>query len=361
MKCHSGGVYMKSEKNAKAMTTKQEGDNLIFLISQPRAGSTLTQLILGTHPDIHTVSEPWLMLHPIYALRSSGYQADYDANLASDALTDFLRSLPNGEENYFEGLRRMYGYLYNHALSMTNKQFFLDKTPRYYNIIPELYRTFPKAHFIILLRNPLAVLFSIIDMTQRTNSGTLQDYTYDLLDAPSLLLSGINHLGERCHVLRYEALVTHPEATVKDMCAYLGVDFKIDMLHYNCPKPGDWLNGDPLGIYQSKTPVQKSVDKWIGKLKDGQFWKLANDYLEILGRDVLTDLGYSYKELRQILSEYCPVSDQSSISLAKMLNSAEKKNSTMETSNVDASESLAARLKRLMSRGIHKLRSILVK
>jgi hypothetical protein len=342
------------------MDIGHSGQSLIFLISQPRAGSTLTQLILGTHPDIHTVSEPWLMLHPIYALRSSGYQSDYDANLALGALTDFLRSLPDGEEAYFEGLRRMYGYLYNCALSISGKRFFLDKTPRYYSVIPELHHTFPKARFIILLRNPLAVLSSIIDMTRKTDSGTLKDYSHDLLDAPGLLLSGINHLGDRCHVLRYETLVTNPKVTVKDMCTYLGVDFRFDMLQYDCPKPGDWLNGDPLGIYQSKTPVQKSVDKWIGELKDGQFWQLANDYLELLGQDVLTSLGYSYKELHQILAEHRPDSDQLLIPLVQMLNSVESVHSTVETPKADTSEYLTTRFKCLMLRIVRKVKSFVL-
>jgi len=53
-----------------------QGENMIFLISQPRAGSTLSQRMLGSHPDIYTVSEPWLMLHPLYPLRSEGHQAE---------------------------------------------------------------------------------------------------------------------------------------------------------------------------------------------------------------------------------------------------------------------------------------------
>ena len=46
--------------------------DLIFLISQQRAGSTLLQRILGGHPEVHTTAETWLMLHPIYALREQG-------------------------------------------------------------------------------------------------------------------------------------------------------------------------------------------------------------------------------------------------------------------------------------------------
>ena len=72
------------------MSIGVEGQNLIFLISQPRAGSTMTQRILGSHPDICTVSEPWLMLHPLYAMRPQGYEAEYHAWEARVALKNFF-------------------------------------------------------------------------------------------------------------------------------------------------------------------------------------------------------------------------------------------------------------------------------
>ncbi|WP_189477523.1 sulfotransferase [Halioglobus pacificus] len=39
-----------------------EQTELIFLISQPRSGSTLTQRLIATHEEVFTRSEPWLML-----------------------------------------------------------------------------------------------------------------------------------------------------------------------------------------------------------------------------------------------------------------------------------------------------------
>lgn len=77
------------------MDAEQLSNNLIFLISQPRAGSTMLQQMLGSHPDIHT-SEPWLMLHPLYALKSDGYQAEYDTRLAQEAMGSFVQTLPDG-------------------------------------------------------------------------------------------------------------------------------------------------------------------------------------------------------------------------------------------------------------------------
>ena len=42
---------------------KYLGHDLIFVISQPRSGSTLLQRLLSGHSWIQTSAETWLMLH----------------------------------------------------------------------------------------------------------------------------------------------------------------------------------------------------------------------------------------------------------------------------------------------------------
>jgi len=66
------------------MNNNLYGKNLIFLISQPRSGSTLLQKILNTHSQIISASEPWIMLNPVYALRSSGIKAEYNSKIANN-------------------------------------------------------------------------------------------------------------------------------------------------------------------------------------------------------------------------------------------------------------------------------------
>ncbi len=140
-----------------------QGGNLIFLISQPRSGSTLLQRVLAGHPEVMTVAEPWLMLHPFYALKHDGHTAEYDAALAREGLDDFLAQVEGGEDAYLEAVRGFAGSLYARALASGGKRVFLDKTPRYHHILPELRRVFPQARFVFLLRNPLAVLASTLD------------------------------------------------------------------------------------------------------------------------------------------------------------------------------------------------------
>jgi hypothetical protein len=198
-----------------------QGQNLIFLISQPRAGSTLLQRILGNHAHIHTVSEPWLMLHPLDILRPERYQAEYDPHIAQMALQSFIQTLPNKKQDYIEGIRQMYTHLYQCALLNTGKHYFLDKTPRYYLIIPELYDVFPKAHYIILLRNPLAIVCSIYKNPKGTSLLSRYGSKLDLLEAPALLVEGIKLLGKQGIVMHYEQLVKDPEREIQQLCRKL--------------------------------------------------------------------------------------------------------------------------------------------
>jgi hypothetical protein len=280
------------------MHISSTGKNLIFLISQPRAGSTLTQAILGSHRDIYTVSEPWLMLHPIYALRPENYQAEYNSKLANVGLQEFLNILPEGEETYFEGIRRMYTYLYETALNTSGKQYFLDKTPRYYHIIPQLYKIFPDAHYIILLRNPLAVLCSIINTWVNGKWDKLKLYKHDLLSAPNLLLEGIQHLQEKCIVLHYEKILENPETEISQLCQKIELEFIPSMINYGEQNHPQWRFGDPKNLYENNKPNPQHSDHWQQSLKEAQTGQVVNDYLTLLGEETITQMGYSYEELQ---------------------------------------------------------------
>ncbi len=283
-----------------------KGEGLIFVISQPRAGSTLLQRMLAGHPDIHTVGEPWLMLYPLYALRQQGYDAEYSAPTARPAVHEFLSTLPNGEEEYIEGVRRMCAHLYGCALEASGKRYFLDKTPRYYLIIPELFRTFPAARYIILLRNPLSMLGSILDTWIKNQWSWIYYFKNDLMRAPRLLLEGASLCGERGLVIHYEQLVTDPENEMRRICRMLGEDFTPEMVEYNRHNLQHWQYGDQKGVYEHTRPDARHTQKWVEGVHDPQVWRLSRDYLEWLGRETVEQMGYAYTELEQTLAEHRP-------------------------------------------------------
>jgi hypothetical protein len=280
------------------MSIGPHGEGLIFLVSQPRAGSTLLQRILASHPEVHTTAEPWLMLHLVYGLRQSGHLAEYDAEATYAALRGFLGTLEGELLHYVEALRRMASYLYGIACTQAGKTYFLDKTPRYYLILPDLIELFPEARFVFLLRNPLAVLASILETWVRGNWIKLSRHHLDLVAAPKLLLEGIRLLEEQAVVIHYESLVVEPAAEVEALCAQLDLRYYPDMLEYGRYPPPQGRAGDPIGVHKHVRPTPSSLDQWLQLGRGEQTRHLAEQYTQSLGSSLLSDLGYDCRELQ---------------------------------------------------------------
>lgn len=130
---------------------------IIFLISLPRSGSTLLPHILGSHSSIASSAEPWILLPHLLTLKKNAIKAIYHAEIGRIALSDFISQVEEEEDAYFKAVRKYAHYMYNSFLKCTKKAFYVDKTSRYYLTRPELYRVYPDAKYIFLIRNPLSV------------------------------------------------------------------------------------------------------------------------------------------------------------------------------------------------------------
>ena len=279
-----------------------KGENLIFLISQPRAGSTMLQRILASHPLILSSAEPWLMLNPVYGIKRTELQNDYNPHWAYGAVQDFLKHYTDGEETYFEAVRAFANILYGKALQGTEKKLFLDKTPRYYLIIPELYHLFPKAKFIFLLRNPLAVLYSIISTWLADgNWPHLHQFRNDLLLAPNLILQSTDIQSSKAYFIRYEDIITNPKKTIASLCKGLELSFHTDMLTYGDNEPPKGCFGDVIGVGKHDKPTNSSLNKWICLSEKQQTKHFALAYLEALGPETIKKMGYSFFDLRSTI------------------------------------------------------------
>jgi hypothetical protein len=272
------------------------GENLIFILSQPRSGSTMLQRVLAGSCEIHTMSEPWIALAPAFALRSGGNRS-YNSDAGAEATHDFLSHIPDGTNVYSRAVRAMLIHLYTSALAPSGKRCFLDKTPRYYHIIPELRQFFPAAKFVFLLRNPLEVLASMLETWGDLEFDNPHNQR-DLFVAPQLLL---NSLSEGT-VVRYENLVKAPEATVSDLCRFLGVRFEPEMVNYGSRPPLRGRFGDPTGVMLYSSPVVNNLHKWRTTLASDLRYALACGYLAKLDTDVCEGLGYPKKMLARDLT-----------------------------------------------------------
>lgn len=288
--------------NCHVRCKKLIDNNLIFLISQPRSGSTLLQKLLSRNSRIYSVAEPWIMLHPIYSLKKSGVYSEYDRKIELQATEAFINNMPGGGKKlYFDRLKDMYLGFYDAYLQTTDKDYFLDKTPRYYFILKELMELYPNAKFIILRRNPLSVLYSII------NTWT-KDSDYRLLNLRHDLQTAIANLDEYSDVenvfqIKYESLVDNPEATLSGLCQYIGIDYEENMLTYDSKEK--WELGDQK-VYENKKISSGLKYSWGTDKLSHQAWRNLHDYMEWIGQGRMKRLGYDYNKLRTILYENMP-------------------------------------------------------
>lgn len=271
----------------------------VFLFSLPRSGSTLLQRLLGAHPAISTVSEPWLLLPLLYAPRRGGIYARYDHREYMKALEDFCTQLPGGRVDYLRAVRAFALQLYSRA-SGDSAVYFLDKTPRYHLIAREIFEVFPDGKFIFLWRNPLAVPSSMMETWSR-GKWNLYRFKPDLYQGLANLVDVYRKESANVCGIRFEDLIAEPKQQIRRVFDYLELpsdpttigSFKADRLAGRM--------GDPTGVRSYDSVARAPLEKWIGTMNNPLRRAWARRYLAWIGEARLATMGYSMPELMQAL------------------------------------------------------------
>ncbi len=285
-----------------------KGESLIFIFSTPRSGSTLLQRLLATNEEIHTDVESWFLLHPIYATRQAGISAEYGHYGARQALIHYLSGFEEGQDAFYDAVRRYACCLYNTALHNTGKKYFLDKSPPYTRVIKEIGVLFPEAKFVILTRNPLANLYSVLTTWTKGKWEKLYWSRYDLLEGPADLVDGRAALNGNCIEVSYENLVDNPCFQLNRIADYLGLERSGFSLRYDVPDRPKTTNarlfvGDPDNIENYTSVTSEARDKWLALADRSQTLHYAYEYMDALGSELVNKLGYSKEALTAQLDE----------------------------------------------------------
>lgn len=275
----------------------------IFIISQPRAGSTFLQRILSNSEDVCTVGEPWFLLpalkNDLELKVKTG--VSYNSNWANAAISEFVKN----STDYSTTLRKHNIALYNQLTKDFTKEnggkVFLDKTPRYYYIIEELIAAFPEAKFIVLLRNPLDVFSSILETWVKKDYPLLNNFKDDLF--LSLEIFNKHRDNQKLYFVKYEDILTEPEKEINRLCKYCEIDFDPKMLDISLSR--NWKFGDPKMNVLKKVERNNS-NKWAGKDLSDQKWRFLNEYVEFLDTSMLDNLGYNKYDFKKILTDNIP-------------------------------------------------------
>jgi hypothetical protein len=279
-----------------AMKTK-----LIFLFSLPRSGSTLLQRILAGHDRISTVSEPWILLPFCYACKSVGVFTEYNHGWAQSAVNEFIEQLPGKKSQYYQLLASFAHALYD-KMADPGATYFLDKTPRYYLIIPQIAKMFPNAKFIFLFRDPVQILASII---QSFKQGKLRfhEHYVDLYRGPDLLVNGFNGLREKSIVVHFDQLLRHPELQMKQIFDYLELKFDDTLIQRIGDARLKGSMGDKDGTARYQRLEIDATDKWKKVFNTPYRKYIAKKFIKRTNPETLKVFGSDRQTLLQSIDD----------------------------------------------------------
>jgi hypothetical protein len=158
----------------------------------------------------------------------------------------------------------------------------------------------------VLIRNPVAVYASILDYSFKGNVNGLysEDRLHDLYTAPEIIagLKKLNYSPNTCFV-NYERLVENSDVELRRIFEFLKIDVGTD-------KPGQYkLDArfqnsnavDKKSLGKHSAPVKVYLESWKEVINDSTKKGLLIEYVNSLGKDIFTTLGYDFeKELDSI-------------------------------------------------------------
>ena len=267
----------------------------IFIFSLPRSGSTLTQRMLATHPDIETAGEPWLLLPFLYTRRRQGIYAEYAHRTVYRAIGEFCDGLPGGSDEYLGEIRAMALRLYR-ARAGERARFFVDKSPRYHVIASDIVDLFPEGRFIFLWRNPLAVISSMIE-TWGKGRWNVYHYEFDLYEGVAALVDAQRRAGPSGCAIRFRDVVDGSMSAMRQVFDYLGLELDDERTRRfaEVELPGGMW--DPSGTRRYHKLSQEPRERWKTTLAGPLRKRWSRRYLRWLGRERLAEMGYDLDEL----------------------------------------------------------------
>ena len=224
----------------------ENGPSPIFIVGMPRSGTTLTERILGAHPDVHAAGEIGDFAKAVIDAVGRGQISDQLARIDAKAAAKIRKQ-------YLDALRAY----------APEKRFVTNKTPANFLRVEMIRRVFPDAPIIHTHRHPLATCLSIyttpfsIPMRYSDDLGELADYYRGYVALMNACFEADQN--GRLYNLSYEDLVSDPEAVAQDYLAHCGLDWHPGCLEfYRAGKVAATAS-----MIQVRRPInQDSVEKW---------------------------------------------------------------------------------------------------
>lgn len=244
----------------------------IFILGMPRAGSTLIEQILASHPSIEGTSELPIIPMLIHSLMNARWE---DRTLTYPGIVEAISQ----QEAVTLGQR----YLAAASLHRkTDRPFFIDKLPNNWLNIGFIKTILPDAKIIDARRSAMACCFS--NFKQHFAHG--QPFAYSFKDIGAYYRDYVRLMAHFDEILPgtvlridHEQLVDDPKRVVRMMLDYLGLPFDPACLRFHENKrPVRTASSEQVRrpISRDAVALWRHYEPWLGDLRDA-LGSLADD------------------------------------------------------------------------------------
>ena len=226
----------------------------VFVLSSPRAGSTLLRVMLAGHPQLFSPPELHLLPFGSMGERGEALRQSHLGEGLERALMDLQGADVETCRQVLKGWEeedRSVASVYRELQELAAGRILVDKSPTY-ALHPETLQnaeaSFDQPRYIHLVRHPYAVIRSFVDLRMDRLFGVAEGDPYHLAETiwrtcNQNVQELHDQLGDqRVFRVLYEDLVGSPESTLTDLCEFLAIPFDPALL---APYEGSRLTDGP--------------------------------------------------------------------------------------------------------------------
>lgn len=264
----------------------RQGNGPFFIVGCGRSGTTLLRTMLDHHPQIGIPQESLFIVDYLKVAREREL-ADLkpllvrEPELGEWGIRVSIEDL-EGCRTIAEAIDR----LHRIYLEMYAKVRWGQKTPRFIRSVELLLEHFPDSRFIHLVRDPRAVVSSLIASNVHASTAYFGARRW-LRDVQIGLAQEVAH-PERVLRIRYEDLVTGAEATLRTISGHLKFDYDPAMLSDPTGRAGEYSKFyEAIHANLDLPPTDRFVDRWKGRLTQSQV-----EVVEGICGSLMKEIGY---------------------------------------------------------------------
>lgn len=281
----------------------------VFVVGYMHSGTTLLHNILANHETIFTAADETRYFGYLPLISSLYPNLNDDKTLADlvllladlvengdparlrrvskhyqpdqTTLTDADLTAITAEMQHVRTYGGIFRIVFDYLTQRAGKTRWLEKTPQHVFLIDDILQDIPNALFIEIVRDPRDILASKKKRKQTISTSTqyegeakriktlerVYDPFWDSLEWRLALRAGQHarqKYPDRMHSVHYEDLITDPESVVSDICAFLNLDFKPEMLDVR------WWNTAEGDRTQRKGIVSDAMGRWTQTLSGSE-------------------------------------------------------------------------------------------